>query len=112
MAKFGFEDEDEVVPKVDLSGLRPAKRPKAEKPTMAAVSAGSEKLGFSDRTPQKQQSQLKRRPGRKPPKEPKIPVLISGPESVINAFKQYCIENGELPYWEGLKRLLDNQGEI
>ncbi len=112
--KFGFEDQD--VSLVDVSGLeKSVSRDTQSSGISADIKEDSENLGFTDRSPKKASgtnSITKRKPGRKPPSEPRIPVMVSGPESVIQRFKQYCEQNGNLPYWEGLKRLMDSSETI
>lgn len=113
MAGFGFDDDATNSPKVDLAGLKPGKSTRPASASKAKVAEDSTRLGFPDRRAVKPEasSSFKRKPGRKPPSEPKMPVMISGPESVMLAFKRYCEENGNLAYWEGLKLLMSKQEE-
>ncbi len=111
MARFGFEQDDED-PRVDLSGLPPAKKKRPSSVSKEKVIKDSEKLGFEDRRPQSSligsaPEPFRRKPGRKPPSEPKKQVMISGPESVMVAFQKFCEDQGNLAYWEGLKQLME-----
>ena len=106
MSKFGF---DAPLNLEDFSGLPEKKTTVKPKNIPSGTFAEeAEKLGFSDRSPatKKSPQPKNRKPGRKPPPEPKAKVLISGPESIMNEFKQYCENNGNIPYWEGLERLM------
>jgi hypothetical protein len=106
MSKFGFEDP------LDFSDLpkNPSKSKLKADDSLFQQEATS--LGYTDRTPEKSsitKKPLKRKPGRKPPVEPKKNVLISGPESIISEFQNFCEANGNLPYWEGLKLLMNQE---
>lgn len=104
MGKFGFKNDDE--PSVDISGLRKTKTERQRKKISEDVKSDLNRLGYVDRSPKASVKISKRKPGRKPPTEPKRQLMISGPESVIEAFKEYCENNGNIPYWEGLKELM------
>ena len=110
MGKFGFGSDDE--PTVDVSGLGKGTKERSHGPKITKqITEESVKLGYEDRRPRTPQEKglSKRKPGRKPPGEPKVQLMISGPESVIVAFRNYCDANGNVPYWEGLKQLLTKE---
>ena len=102
MNKFGF---NQPLTSADFTDL-PKKKPAVISEEFADE---AEKLGFSDRTTSKKQRVEKknRTPGRKPPEEPKMRILISGPETTMLNFKRYCERNGNLPYWKALADLLE-----
>lgn len=110
--KYGFEgsEDDGVGQGLNLEGLSGGKKKKKiPERVKKDVLAKGEDIGFIDRSPKALANvgTIKRKPGRKPPKEKKIQVLISGPESVMNSFKQYCEENDNASYWEGLANLMN-----
>lgn len=100
MSKFGFDAGDD---KFDLGELPKSRRVSPTKVDSSIVRE-SEELGFSDRSGLKQAS--KRRPGRKKRDIERGQVLITGPANIIEEFKRYCIENGDIAYWEGIQQLL------
>lgn len=106
MGKFGFDDEPLKFDKL------PAPRDRKQTPAPdSPFETEALSLGFTDRTApklKKLETIGNRKPGRKPPTEPKSKILISGPESIIHGFKQYCEKNGNIPYWEALKIFLDD----
>lgn len=101
MSKFGFGEADQLVNLGDLpqSTVR-ERRTGLDK----SIIDGAEKLGFKDRSGVK--ATQNRKPGRKKATVERSQVLITGPADIIEEFKRFCIENGDVPYWEGLRDLL------
>lgn len=106
MGKFGFDNNDE--PSVDISGLRKKNTDRPRKKVMEDVKSDLNALGYVDRSPKASVKKTKRKPGRKPPSEPKRQIMISGPEGVIEGFKEYCEQNGNIPYWRGIQILMED----
>jgi len=101
MAKFGFEDSEHSV---DLGDLPISSRREHKSKLDKDIIESSEKLGFKDRSGLKVPT--KRKPGRKKQPIERSQVLITGPADVIEEFKKFCISDGDIPYWEGLRNLL------
>ena len=51
-------------------------------------------------------SSMRKRPGR-PRREAQTRVSLAGPVRVIERFQRYCLENGDITYWQGVEQLLD-----
>ena len=95
MGKFGFGDDggDEIKlppPKKTSKGSKKAAKTEVEN----AVRAG-EQLGFVNRT----------QPRRRKP-EPQDKLLVTGPKSVIDRYREYCDETSASSYWRALDELL------
>lgn len=99
MADYGFGGEP---PKINL----PKRERKVKvKPTESAIQHIAEAgvaQGYVDRSPEK-----RRKPGPKQ-REPQDRVTITGPQRIVDEFRDYCDERGR-SYWEGLEALLANQ---
>lgn len=103
--KFGFDEP------LNFEGLPVAAEKKGSIEPDDSFQKDARSLGFTDRSVVKKSKPKplqNRKPGRKPPVEPKSSILISGPISVISSFKDYCDANGNVPYWEAIKILLEN----
>ena len=53
---------------------------------------------------------MRRRPGR-PRREPQTRVSLAGPVRVIERFQRFCLERGDVTYWQGIELLLDETGD-
>ena len=110
MSKFGFKSAGQETQKLDFEGPEKKKKASSRSEVDSLLISESAELGYHDRTPKSGNKDMltkKRKPGRKPPAEPKQQLLISGPVSLINRFKIFCDDNGNLPYWEGLEKLMN-----
>ena len=111
MGKFGFGNDDEEIHNsrsgLVIEGLDKKKKARLKTSDKEAILSEGEALGFKRREPKDQRKKLKRKPGRKAPTEPRGQILIGGPQTTIEEFKQWCEDNGDIPYWEGLRDLID-----
>ncbi len=104
--KYGFEDNE-----LNIDGLIAPTDRRVPDGIKKKFIKSAENLGYKDRNPKENPNKktTHRKAGRKPPKEPKIQILISGPESIINSFKEYCENNDNLPYWKAIERFLNSE---
>ena len=102
--KFGFSANKPTLNVGEFPESKVRENATGSSKSKSALFAETEKLGFEDRSGVKAIS--KRKPGRKPSSIPRSQILINGPENIIDAFKSYCIKNGDISYWEGIETLL------
>ncbi|WP_417839426.1 hypothetical protein [Tritonibacter scottomollicae] len=106
MTDYGFGSDG--LKKVELkSSRKPVKADELEK----AVKTGEE-LGFVDRAPTKSKPtssvsavETSTSGRRRRVSEPQGKVLVTGPERVLQQFRDLCDDRG-LPYWKVLEELL------
>lgn len=98
MSKFGFDND------IDLGSLPTGKVRERRADLDKQMIEETERLGFKDRSGLKMKRN--RKPGRKKTITDRAQVLITGPADVVDEFKEFCIKNGDVPYWEGLRILL------
>jgi hypothetical protein len=103
-SKFGFGETKKTLNVGEFPKSDVRRNGVSDAVSKSALFEETEKLGFEDRSGVKEIR--KRKPGRKPSSIPRSQILINGPENVIDAFKSYCIKNGDISYWEGIESLL------
>jgi hypothetical protein len=108
MSKYGFDEEEQVADPAKAIQLPKPKAKVTDRPAPAevreAIKAG-EKLGFVSREPI--ESRQSRKPGRRKALEPQDQLLISGPQRILEAFRDYCDAHKISSYWAGLEKLLE-----
>lgn len=124
---FGGDEETDVPPAPALP-LKPTKRAPIDASLARAAAQHGRAAGFVRREAPPDDTQTKpplkpseaeveaiaadtspsmrKRPGR-PRREAQTRVSLAGPVRVIERFQRFCLENGDITYWQGVEQLLD-----
>lgn len=101
---YGFSPSDD---KEEELQLPPPKQATSRDPaSVADLAREGARLGFISREPVEANETHTKRQGRGRRRPAQAKLLIAGRKDVLDQFQEFCWGN-DLPYWEGLKVLLE-----